>query len=105
MKQEEFQFRILDKMPNATEAIPGALLMNMEQDISIPAVFDLLYNMDIQIYDTVASNHTNPYKESCIKMRADKENAETIRVSENVVHGEFFIGNPETSVISMEMKA
>ena len=38
----------------------------------MPAMFDLLCNVDIWIDISGASNDTTPYKEGCIKMRADK---------------------------------
>ena len=47
-------------MPKATEAIPEMLNMNMAQGISMPAVFDLLYSMNIWIAETGASKYTGP---------------------------------------------
>ena len=46
--------------------------MSMEESISMPALFDLIYIVDVWISDTIASNNTSPYNEGCIEMGADK---------------------------------
>ena len=76
-------------MPDAAEVNNEALLFCMEQSISMSAVFDLLYSVEMWIADTGASNHTNPYKKGCIKMRADKGCTGMIKISGKSVQNEY----------------
>ena len=64
------------------------ILISLEGGISMPAVLDLLYRVDIWIAYTSTSNHTSPYKEDYIKMRTDKGSKGTIGISSKAVHSE-----------------
>ena len=48
-------------MPEATEALPDALLMSTEQGILMPTAFDLFYSMEIWIAGTRVSILNSPY--------------------------------------------
>ena len=56
-----------------TSPVSKVNLMNHQQRILMPTVFDLISSKGIQTSDMGVSHHTSPCKESCIKMRNDQK--------------------------------